>query len=158
MFWSLFLTIVAPLVFALFVKRAAPQVIERHTTFFRELSVLAFGLLVTGITANSASTSALTLTSYDLIIMAGATLWLGFFTWLAYDIIPWRKPPERITIALCMVYLNNTLALFIGDKFFPDQNVLPKLILLLVVVNALLPPLKYVAQRITRQRPVPSPT
>ncbi|MBP7133778.1 bile acid:sodium symporter [Patescibacteria group bacterium] len=154
MFWSLFLTIVLPLVLALLVKRAAPRLVSRYDRFFRELSVLAFGLLIAGITANSTSGNITLLPSlHDLIVLVGATLWLGTLTWVSYDLVTWRAPAERMTIALCMIYLNNTLALFIGDKFFHDQHVLPQLILLLVVVNILLFPIKYVARKITGPRP-----
>ncbi len=131
MFWSLFLTIVLPLVLALLVKRAAPKLVSRHDSTFRHLSVLAFGLLIAGITANSTSGNITILPSlHDFIVLVGATGWLGTLTWVSYDLVTWRAPSERMTIALCMIYLNNTLALFIGDKFFHDQNVLPQLILL----------------------------
>lgn len=149
MFWSLFVTIVLPLVLALLVKHAAPRLVKRHDAFFREVSVLAFGILVTGITANSMGTSSLSVSGKDLLVLIGITLWLGALTWVSYHIVSWRTPPERMTIALCMVYLNNTLALFIADKFFHNQNQIPKLLLLLVVVNLLLPPIKYAARKMT---------
>ena len=69
MFWSLFVTIVLPLVLALLVKHAAPKLVKKHDGFFREVSVLAFGILITGITANSMGTasppSLLVISSYS---------------------------------------------------------------------------------------------
>lgn len=155
MFWSLFVTIVLPLVLALLVKRAVPRLVERHSGVFREISVVAFGILVTGITASSTGTNSFHISLQDVGVLIVATLGLGLLTWLSYDIVPWRKPPERMTIALCMVYLNNTLALFIADKFFRDQGALPKLIILLVVINALLPAIKYAARRVIGPRARP---
>ncbi len=149
MFWSLFVTIVLPLVLALLVKHAAPKLVKKHDGFFREVSVLAFGILITGITANSMGTASLAVSPRDLFVLILITLWLGALTWVSYHIVSWRTPPERMTIALCMIYLNNTLALFIADKFFHDQNQIPKLLLLLVVVNLLLPPIKYAARKMT---------
>lgn len=149
MFWSLFVTIVLPLVLALLVKHAAPKLVAKHDTAFREISVLAFGILITGITANSAGQASLSISFHDVFVLIGIVLWLGALTWVSYDIVSWRNSAERVTIALCMVYLNNTLALFVADKFFHEQNIIPKLLLLLVVVNLLLPPIKYIARRFT---------
>lgn len=149
MFWSLFITIVLPLIIALLVKEAAPKLVKRHDHLFREISVLAFGILITGITANSARDTSLVLHGKDVLILAGIVLWLGALTWVSYDLVRWRTAPERVTIALCMVYLNNTLALFVADKFFADKGILPKLLILLVIVNVLLPPIKWIARRVT---------
>lgn len=156
MFWSLFVTIVLPLVLALVVKQAAPALVKRHDTLWREISVLAFGILITGITANSTGNTTIDFSWHDLVVVALSTLWLGALTWVSYDLVSWRTPSERVTIALCMVYLNNTLALFVADKFFASQHLLPKLLLLLIIVNLLLPPIKYLARRFThppRRRP-----
>lgn len=149
MFWSLFVTIVLPLILALIVKHATPKLVTRYDGIFREISVLAFGILITGITANSVGPTSLTMSFYDMIVLLGIILWLGALTWVSYHIVSWRTPPERMTIALCMVYLNNTLALFVADKFFHEQHLIPKLLLLLVVVNLLLPPIKYAARKMT---------
>ena len=46
-------------------------------------------------------------------------------------------PGEKATIALSMIYMNNTLALFIGNRYFGDQNVVPRLVIILMIVNAL---------------------
>ena len=148
MFLSLFVTIVLPLVLALLVKHAAPKLIQRHDSIFREISVIAFGILIAGITANSAVDLQFQMTLRDLFVLIGITLWLGTLTWVSYHLVSWRTTSERLTIALCMVYLNNTLGLFIADKFFHDQQVIPHLLLLLVVVNLLLPPIKYAARRL----------
>jgi hypothetical protein len=49
-----------------------------------------------------------------------------------------------------MIYMNNTLALFIGNRYFPDSGVVPRLVMILLIVNALLPPIKWYAKRATR--------
>ncbi len=148
MFWSLFLTIVIPFVFAMLVKRAVPRFVAKHDNHLRQLSVLAFGVLIAGIVADTSGDTLIALSMRDVIVISLFVIWMGALTWASYSMIPWRQPSERITIALCMVYLNNTLALFIGDRFFHDQGVVPKLIFLLVIVNVLLPPLKWVAAHI----------
>lgn len=151
MFWSLFLTIVAPFMLAMLMKRAAPKFVERRDTLFRNISVVAFGLLIAGIIANTSSGDPISITLRDILILCGATVWLGVLTWAAYFITPWRARSERVTVALCMLYMNNTLALFVADKFFSPLGAVPKQILLLIVVNALLPPLKLFAAWILRK-------
>jgi len=53
MFWSMFLTIVAPFILAMLVKRATPRLIQKYDGVWRNLSVLAFGILITGIVAST---------------------------------------------------------------------------------------------------------
>ncbi len=148
MFWSLFLTIVAPFILAMLVKRAVPKRVEAHDASFRNFSVLAFALLIAGIVANTQSGTAIIIERLDIFMMIGAMIWIAIFIWASYYIVRWRNRSERITIALCMLYLNNTLALYIGDKFFRELGVVPKQILLLIVVNALLPFIKVTADKI----------
>jgi len=148
MFWSLFLTIVAPFVLAMLVQKAAPKQVAKHDALWRNLSVAAFGILITGIVANTQGGGGIMFTMRDGWMMLLSMVLLGITTWSAYYIVPWRSPADRMTIALCMLYLNNTLALFVGERFFRDLGVVPKQILLLLVVNALLPMLKLAAMRI----------
>lgn len=151
MFWSLFLTIVAPFAMAMLTKEAAPRFVARFDGAWRNLSVIAFGVLIAGIVADTAGDTLITLSLADVLIVGIAMAWLGILCWSSFYVLRWRTPAERITVALCLVYLNNTLALFIGDKFFRAYGVVPKLLLLLLVVNVLLPPLKLIATHILKQ-------
>lgn len=145
MFLSLVMTIILPFVLAMLTKRAAPKFMTRHDNAWRLISVIAFGLLIAGIVADTAGDTILSFSPRDAAILTLVILWLGVLTWLSYKLVWWRAVNERITVALCMVYLNNTLALFIGNRFFSHQGVMPKLLLLLLMVNVLLPPIKWAA-------------
>lgn len=149
MFWSLFLTIVIPFILAMLVKRAVPKFVNKYDSIWRQLSVIAFGVLIAGIVADTGGNTFISVTGKDVLILALSMIWLGIITAAAYELLPWRTPSERITVALCLIYLNNTLALFIGDRFFKNAGVVPKLLLLLLVVNILLPPLKLAASKLT---------
>lgn len=153
MFWSLFLTIVVPFALAMVLKSRIPKRIKKHDNLWRNISVVAFGLLVTGITASSVSGNPITIGWRDFAVLAFTLPWLALLIWAAYRITPWRTAPERMTVALCMLYMNNTLALYVADKFFKDQNATPKQIMLLMVVNALLPAVKIAAARILHTPP-----
>lgn len=148
MFWSLCITIVIPFILAAIFKKIIPHFVNRHENSFRELSVIAFAILIIGITADTSQHTAIIVTWRDILIMSGTTLWLGFLVWVSAALASWRTPNERVTIALCMVYLNNTLALFVADKFFRSQHVVPQMLMLLLVINLLLPPLRIIAKRL----------
>ncbi|QQR60364.1 bile acid:sodium symporter [Candidatus Uhrbacteria bacterium] len=148
MFWSLSLTIVAPFVLAMLVKRAVPKQVEKLDGLWRNLSVAAFGVLITGIVASTQGGGGITFTMRDAWMMVISMVLLGAMTWGGYYIVQWRSSADRMTIALCMLYMNNTLALFVGERFFRDLGVVPKQVLLLLVVNALLPVLKLATIRV----------
>ncbi|MCE9586526.1 bile acid:sodium symporter [Candidatus Uhrbacteria bacterium] len=156
MFFSLSLTIVAPFILAMLVKKAVPKQVVKLDSVWRNLSVAAFGILITGIVASTQGGGGMTFTMRDAWMMAVSMALLGTMTWGAYYIVRWRSPADRMTIALCMLYMNNTLALFVGERFFRDLGVVPKQVLLLLVVNALLPVLKLAAIRVlgTKQRKI----
>lgn len=153
MFWSLFLTIVAPFILAMLVQKAVPKKVIQYDVWWRNLSVAAFGVLITGIVASTQGGGGITFTMRDAWMMLISMALLGTMTWTAYYIVRWRSPADRMTIALCMLYMNNTLALFVGERFFRDLGVVPKQILLLLVVNALLPMLKLAAMRVLGKKP-----
>jgi BASS family bile acid:Na+ symporter len=120
MFWSLSLTIVAPFVLAMLVKRAVPKQVEKLDGLWRNLSVAAFGVLITGIVASTQGGGGITFTMRDAWMMLISMVLLGAMTWGGYYIVQWRSSADRMTIALCMLYMNNTLALFVGERFFRE--------------------------------------
>lgn len=150
MFGSLLMTIVLPFGVAMLIKRRAKKFVARHDYAWREISLLLFGLLVAGVTADGVIGSNYTFNPNDLGILVVMTAFMGGIAWFGYATTYWRTPAERITIALCLVYMNNTVALYIGGRFFAEQNVVPKLILILTAVNALLPPIKWLASRVIK--------
>lgn len=155
MFGSLLLTIVLPFGAAMLIKRRAKRFVARHDLAWREISLALFGLLVAGVTADGIIGSNYTFNPHDLGIIVVMTAFMGGIAWFGYATTYWRTPAERITIALCLVYMNNTVALYIGGRFFAEQNVVPKLIIILTAVNALLPPIKWLATRVIKQNKSP---
>lgn len=147
LFESLFLTIVVPFIVAMIVKTRAKKFVEKHDLWWREISLILFGVLVAGITADSVQGATINLGWNELGIITVMLIFMGGAAWLAYAVAAWRTPSERVTIALCMVYMNNTLALYLGDRFFHDQQVVPKLLIILTAVNALLVPIKWAAAK-----------
>ncbi|MDQ7814356.1 MAG: bile acid:sodium symporter [Patescibacteria group bacterium] len=147
MLLSLIVTMVVPFFAAMAVKHKFPKFINRNDAWWREISLILFGILVAGVTADSMAGSARAFNPHDLGTVLVMVAFMGGIAWFSYAITPWRTASERITIALCMVYMNNTVALYIGDRFFAEQNVVTKLIIILTAVNLLLPPLKWAAAK-----------
>ncbi|MBU1348685.1 bile acid:sodium symporter [Patescibacteria group bacterium] len=147
MFTELLLTIVVPFGVAMLVQRRIPTFVKKHDHAWSQISILAFGILIAGIVADTTQGSTVTLGWDEVGILFVMLAYIGGLVWLAYRMAWWRTAGEKATIALCMIYMNNTLALFIGNKYFPTQNVVPRLVILLMIVNVLLPPLKWFAKR-----------
>ena len=154
LFSSLFLTIVVPFLTAMLVKTKAPAFVKKHDLLWRESSLIIFGLLIAGIVADTVEGAPLSLGWDEMGIVTIMMIFMGGIAWLGYALTTWRIPAERITIALCMVYMNNTLALYVGDRFFHEQLVVPKLLVILTAVNALLPPIKWAAGKLIKQKSV----
>ncbi|MFH1621213.1 MAG: bile acid:sodium symporter [Patescibacteria group bacterium] len=147
LFTDLLLTIVVPFIVAMFVQRRAKKFVKDHDKWWAQISVIAFGLLIAGIVADTTGGSIVTIGWDEVGILVVMLIYLGGITWLGYVITWWRAASEKATIALCMVYMNNTLALFIGNKYFNDGVTVPRLVIILMIVNLLLPPLRMVAKR-----------
>ncbi len=142
---SLFISIVLPFIAAAIIQRKAPTFVQRHDAGLRILSVLLFGILVTGITADTSGATFPSLHLPDIGIILIGVIWTGLLTRAAYDLLPWRTKGERLTVALCLVYINNTLALFIADRYFKEYGAVARVVVILLVLNLLLLPIKAAA-------------
>jgi predicted Na+-dependent transporter len=157
LFTDLLITIVLPFAAASFVQRKAKEFVITHDSWWRQISIIAFGTLIAGIVADTTSGSTIVIGWDEVGILIVMLIYLAGLTWLAYVMAWWRSPGEKATIALSMIYMNNTLALFIGNKYFSDQNVVPRLVIILMIVNALLPLLRIVAKHAAKMAPKTKP-
>lgn len=147
LFTDLLITIVVPFLIAAIIQHKVPTFVKAHDAWWRQLSVVSFGVLIAGIVADTTAGSTIVLGWDEIGILMIMLVYMGGIMWLAYIMAWWRLPPERATIALCMIYMNNTLALFIGNRYFSEQQVVPRLVIILMIVNALLPPIRWLAKR-----------
>lgn len=147
--------IVLPFFLAWLLHRASPKVVERGSGLWRTGSILLFGILIASIvskTGGEEGAFTLTLSTYTLVMIAFSAILMVVLVYLSYRMIYWRTVSERMTIALCMIYLNNTLSLYIADRFFADQHIIPQLVVILLLLNAMLPGFKFFAYRLVRGR------
>ncbi|TAK04744.1 hypothetical protein EPO33_01980 [Patescibacteria group bacterium] len=154
---SLAEAIILPFAIAYAFQRVAPKIVAKGDAVWRTASVVVFGVLIASIVSKTTASGtgggiALAVDGRTVGILVVTFFWLAFLIWLSYRMVYWRSVGERITIALCMVYMNFTLSLYIADRFFPEQRVVPKLVVILLVLNLMLPFFKVAAARMTHRR------
>ncbi len=147
--------IVLPFALAWLLHRSQPKIVERGANLWRTASIVLFGILIASIvskTGGQEGALTLTLSARTLVMIGVSALLMVGLVYLSYRMVFWRSVSERMTIALCMVYLNNTLSLYIADRFFADQHIVPQLVVILLLLNAMLPGFKFFAYRLVRGR------
>lgn len=154
---SLAEAIIIPFVLAFLVHRFAPGIKKRGDRAWRTISMTAFGLLIASIVSKTTGghglrgadgTLAISFVDRDALMLLLVFLYIAGLIWVSYRMVYWRSVAERITIALCMVYMNFSLSLYIADRFFAAQRIVPKLIIILLLLNLMLPALKIAAARL----------
>jgi len=145
LFTNLFITIVVPFALAAILQRRAPAFTKKYDPIWRNVAVWTFGLLIAAIVSDTTGQETIILSGRDIGLMVVMLIYIGGLTALAYFMAYWRNNSEKATLALCMVYLNNTLALYIANRFFPSGRLMTQLVILLLVINVLLPPFRWIA-------------
>ncbi|MEI7740889.1 MAG: bile acid:sodium symporter [bacterium] len=144
--------ILIPFILAYIVSRLVPKLVARGSSIWRTVSVMIFGLLIASIVSKTAvvasDPAALHLSLKTFVVLMITFFYIAFLVWISYRMIYWRNVSERITIALCMMYMNFTLALYVGDQFFSEQKVVPQLVVIVLLLDVMLPFLKVMAGRV----------
>lgn len=152
---SLTTAILLPIVCAWIFQWLAPRFVKKESNAWRTLSVATFGLLIASIVsktmAGEASFAFVFSWRVGLILLASFVAIVALI-YVAYRMVFWRVVAERMTIALCMVYVNNTLALYVADRYFADQHIVPHLIVILLFLIALLPAFRFLAASVIAER------
>lgn len=151
LFANLFITIVIPFILAALLQRRAPKTVAKYDAWWRNLSVWTFGLLIAAIVGDTTGQETIVLTVRDVGLVIVMLIYIGGLTALAYMMAWWRTNAEKTTLALCMVYLNNTLALYIANRYFFNGRLMTQLVILLLVINVLLPPFRWIAAYASHQ-------
>ncbi|MFA6161446.1 MAG: bile acid:sodium symporter [Patescibacteria group bacterium] len=145
LFANLFITIVIPFAIAAIFQREAPKLVKKYDSIWRNIAVWSFGILIAAIVADTVGQGTIVLSARDIGLIIVMLIYIAGLTALAFVMVWWRSNAEKATLALCMVYLNNTLALYIANRYFPDSRLMTQLVILLLVINVLLPPFRWIA-------------
>ncbi len=145
LFGNLFITIVIPFAVAALFQRKAPKIVKKYDPIWRNVAVWTFGILIAAIVGDTTGQGPIILSARDIGLIIVMLIYIGGLTALAFLMAWWRSNAEKATLALCMVYLNNTLALYIANRYFPSSRLMTQLVIILLVINILLPPFRWIA-------------
>jgi len=151
MFKTLALVIFLPFAVAMIVKALLPKFIAKVSPKTKPYSTILLGLLIAGAVAPHG----------DRIIAFARTDILGFLLiivslFVFFAVLHlfglyaawWKKRHDRQTVAICLTYMNFTLAIFLAGKYFPDTNIVLALVLSIIPWATLLPLWKKASARL----------
>lgn len=148
MFLSLVKVIFIPFILANFVKYFWHHKIKATYYTFKPISTILLGLLIMGIVAKQAETILGGLNVTFLIEVAALFVLFAFFHAVGYYTVWWRKRDDRVTITICLTYLNFTLAIFLAGKFFDDPRIVVPVVLSVLPWSLLIIPFKYLTKKL----------
>ncbi|MCG2695211.1 bile acid:sodium symporter, partial [Candidatus Parcubacteria bacterium] len=149
-FWDMFIllatVIYVPFILAQIVKKYWQGAINKTEHSFKYISVILLGLLVVVIVAKQSD-----------IILGGFSNWLyiellfAFFITLhifGYFVVFWKKKKDRLTVSVCLTYMNFTLAIELVNNFFTEPNILIPVVFSVIPWAIIFIPFKYWANRL----------
>jgi len=119
---------------------------------FKPISTTLLGLLIMGIVAKQSATILGGLNLAFLIEIAALFVLFAFFHVAGYYTVWWRKRDDRVTITICLTYLNFTLAIYLAGKFFNDPKIVVPVVLSVLPWSLLIIPFKYVMKPSSSRR------
>jgi len=130
MFTSLSIVIVMPLVLAQIVLRITPQLVKKTSWLHRPLSVVMLSLIIGGAVADQSIPILTSIGTGDAwtILMVLFVCFILFFV-VGYIAPRWRSHGDRLASAICLAYMNFSLAIYIAEIYFPQEKVLVPLAL-----------------------------
>jgi BASS family bile acid:Na+ symporter len=147
MFLSLVKVIFVPFILANLVKYFWHRKIKATYFTFKPISTALLGLLIMGIVAKQASTILGGLNLEFLLVVLALFILFAFFHAVGYYTAWWRKHDDRVTITICIAYLNFTLAIYLAGKFFDDPKIVVPVVLSVLPWSLLIIPFKYVTKK-----------
>jgi BASS family bile acid:Na+ symporter len=148
MFISLAKVIFIPFILAQIIKRFTEKGIEKVKFIFKPTSVILLALLIIGIVAKQADSIIEGLRGGEsLIYLALLFALFVVFHIVGYFTAFWREREDRITITVCITYMNFTLAIYLVDQFFTEPNIIVPVILSVIPWALLLMPFKWITRR-----------
>lgn len=149
MFITLAKVIFIPFVLAQFIRFTLGSVVEKTQKIFKPISVLLLALLIAVVISKQAGVI------LDGIYGGEALGYLAvlgiFFLFLhvaGYFAIFWRSAEDRVTITVCLTYMNFTLAIVLADTFFVDSAIVVPVVLSVIPWALFLVPYKFTMRKL----------
>ncbi len=151
MFITLAEVIFIPFALAQLVRWFWPKTVTSFIPKTKPISIILLGLLIMGIVAKQADTILGGLNGPYLVAIIWLFVLFALFHVLGYFTVFWRSVSDRMTITLCVTYLNFTLAIYLAGLFFKDPNVIVPIVLSVLPWSLYMIPFKYFAGRANRR-------
>jgi BASS family bile acid:Na+ symporter len=153
-FWDMSLllatVIYIPFIAAQVIKHYGQDAVDRIAFTFKPISVFFLGVLITVVIAKQADAIISSLTGNGLALVYLGLLFVLFiiFHIAGYFTIFWRNPKDRVTITVCLAYMNFTLAIELANTFFSEPNIVLPVVLSVIPWAVLLVPYKWTMKRL----------
>lgn len=149
MIWSLSKVMILPIVLAMVIRPMLVDSIKKSMYAFKPVSLFLLGLLITGIVGKQA------VAILD-VFHGGAFVWclvalfilFAMFHLIGYFATPWRDQKDRITMSICLTYMNFTLAIFLVGQYFKDPNIVIPVILSTIPWSMMVIPFSALIKRV----------
>ncbi len=152
-FWAMFITLATviyiPFIFAQIVKRFWQSAIDRISISFKPISVILLGLLIMVVIAKQSEPIISGFKNGGDSIIYIIALFIFFFILhiLGYFTLFWKSHQSKITICVCLTYMNFTLAIELANKFFTEPNVVIPVVFSVIPWAIMLIPYKYIMRK-----------
>ncbi len=148
MFWSLVKIIIIPFILAQVVRYFVKRRIEPAFVAFKPISIILLGLLIAGVVSKQAEVMlqdiGVTLITQLIVLFA----FISILLFAGYFITYWRSRKDRLTVSVCLTFMNFTLAIYLAGEFFSDPQVLFASVLVVFPWALMLIPYKWVTKRL----------
>ena len=146
---ALMKVIFIPFILAEIIKHIWDKSVKRWTPTIKPISIILLALLIAGIVAKQKA-PILEALSGEKSILYLAALFIFFILlhFIGYFTIFWRNKKDRITVTVCLTYMNFTLAIYLADKFFDEPNIIIPVILAVLPWSLLLFPFSKIMKRV----------
>ncbi len=135
LFLTLLQVIIVPFILAQIVRAAWPSGVRRALAWQKPVALSLVALLIAAIAGRYHAELWERFDGAYLLGLGVLTLFFLLLHVLGYWIAWWRRRHDRLTVMLCVVYMNFTLAIFLAEKFFRDPDVIFYTILSIIPWN-----------------------
>ncbi|MBU1179622.1 bile acid:sodium symporter [Patescibacteria group bacterium] len=147
MFISLAKVIFIPFIIANFIKYFWHSKIKATYYTFKPISIVLLGLLIMGIVAKQSNAIINSLQGNFLFYISALFGAFIVFHILGYFTVFWRGKRDRMTITICLAYMNFTLAIYLVGNFFTAPNIIIPVVLSVLPWSLLIIPFKYLVKK-----------
>lgn len=148
MAWSLMKVMIAPMALAAVIRHFFSRFVSASMFTFKSASLLLLGALIAGIIGQQFASVRQIMSGRFTVTITALFLFFLACHLVGYAVTPWRSVSERLTVSICLTYMNFTLAIFLAAQFFHDPHISITIILSMLPWTLMVIPFRIVAKRL----------